>query len=135
MNRWTVSYTRILEGLVKEAVGGSGMGAAEVLYLSADGSCLLNAVLPVHGDSVASSAIHGGGGGHFFGDLKFSSEKPGQVVGTTPLLITELSEKVLQFPYHLDLTNPMSVPGFAALHFLRPPSDRGVMFLTSKSRT
>ena len=29
----------------------------------------------------------------------------------------ELSDKVLQFPYHLDLTNPLTVPEFSALHF------------------
>ena len=34
-----------------------------------------------------------------------------------PLAITELSDEVLQFPYHLDLTNPLTVPEFAALKF------------------
>ena len=52
------------------------MNAGEVLYLNVDGSCLLNAIVPVHGDSVASSAVLGGGGGRFFGEFKFSSEQP-----------------------------------------------------------
>ena len=67
LNRWTVAHTRIFEGIAKDALDGTGMNSGEVLYLNVDGSCLLNAIVPVHGDSVESSAVHGGGSGHFFG--------------------------------------------------------------------
>ena len=90
MNRWTVVHTRILEGIVKDALDGTGMNPGEVLYLNVDGSSLLNAIVPVHGNSVASSAVHGGGGGRFFGKLKFTSKPPDHVVGFMPLMITEL---------------------------------------------
>ena len=62
-NRWTTTHTQILEGLVMEALDGTGMNAGEVLYLNVDGSCLLNAIVPVQGDSIASSAVHLADGG------------------------------------------------------------------------
>ena len=34
-----------------------------------------------------------------------------------PLLITDLSHRVLQYPYHLDIKNPLTLPEFSALNF------------------
>ena len=82
-----------------------------------DGFCFLNAIVPKQGDSIASSAVHGGGGGQLFGALKISFDLPDQVVGTTPLAVTEPSGRVLQFPYHLGLMNPMTAPEVSALIF------------------
>ena len=116
-NRWTTTRTQILEGLVMEALDGTGMNAGEVLYLNVDGSCLLNAIVPVQGDSIASSAVHQGGGGRFFGTLKFEDKSSGQVMGSMLLLLRDLSPRVLQFPYHLDSGNPLTLPEFSALNF------------------
>ena len=93
------------------------MNAGEVLYLNVDGACLLNAIVPVQGDSIASSAVHRGGGGRFFGTLKFADKPSDQVVGSMPLMITDLSPRVLQYPYHLDIENPLTLPEFSALNF------------------
>ena len=116
-NRWTTVHTQILEGIVTDAFDGTGMNAGEVLYLNVDGACLLNAVVPVQGDSIASSAPHRGGGGRFFGTLKFEDKPSDQVVGSMPLMLMDLSPRVLQYPFHLDFGNPLSIPEFSALNF------------------
>ena len=117
LNRWTVAHTHVLEDLVADALDGTGLNAAEILHLNVDGSCFLNAIVPVQGDSVASSAVLKGSSGRFFGDLKYTSKQSNQVVGAAPLKITELSGKVLQFPYYLDSKNPLTETEFAALNF------------------
>ena len=117
LNRWTPVHTQIFEGIVKDALDGTGMDAGEVLYLNVDGSCLLHGIVPVQGDSIASSAVHQGGGGRFFGTLKFAEKPSDNVVGSMPLLITDLSHRVLQYPYHLDTKNPLTLPEFSALNF------------------
>ena len=128
LHRWNVDHTRKLEELPAEYFDGTGMRVGEALYLNVDGFCSLNAIVPVKGDSIASSAVHGGGGGQLFGALKISFDQPDQVVRTTPLAITELSDRVLQFPYHLDLMNPMTapefceVPWYTSLPYLPGPS-------------
>ena len=93
------------------------MNTGEVLYLNVDGSCLLNAIVPVQGDSIASSAVHRGGGGRFFGTLKFEDKPSDQVMGSMPLMLMDLSPRVLQYPYHLDIGNPLTLPEFSALNF------------------
>ena len=117
LNRWTPIHTQIFEGIVKDALDGTGMDAGEVLYLNVDGSCLLRGIVPVQGDSIASSAVRQGGGGRFFGTLKFAEKPSDNVVGSMPLLITDLSHRVLQYPYHLDIKNPLTLPEFSALNF------------------
>ena len=117
LNRWTVAHTHVFEDLVADALDGTGLNAAEILHLNVDGACFSNAIVPVQGDSVASSAVLKGSRGRFFGDLKYTSKQSNQVVGAAPLKITELSGKVLQFPYYLDSKNPLSETEFAALNF------------------
>ena len=45
LNRWTPVHTQIFEGIVKDALDGTGMDAGEVLYLNVDGSCLLHGIV------------------------------------------------------------------------------------------
>ena len=59
------SAPMFIEDLVADALDGTGLNAAEILHLNVDGSCFLNAIVPVQGDSVASSAVHKGSSGRF----------------------------------------------------------------------